>query len=381
MLDLRYSNFETNIFATISSLANEYNAVNLADSFPDIPVSPQLLNAFTSSISKSTKGFAPVYGLLSLRENISTKIKSLYGKQYSAEKEITITSGYTQALFATISAIIRENDEVILFEPSHDSYVAAIEVNGGRPVFAALKEPDFSIDWDVVQKMVTPKTKLIIINSPHNPTGMVFTELDMLRLQKLILGTKIMVLSDELFDHILFDGTTHQSVALYPKLAENSIIVSSLAESQFVPGWQLGYCVAPENIMKEIRKYQQIMIYSVNSMVQDAFAEVGFNKTEYSKISNVFQAKRNKFCAGLEGTRFKAIPSRSTYFQLISYKDICDETDKDFAIRLIKEFGVATLPISAFYHEKSKKRYLRVNIAQSDETLDLAIERLKKVEK
>lgn len=381
MLDLKYSNFETNIFAVISSLANEYNAINLADSFPDMPVSPKLIKAVTTNLSNSPKGFAPVYGLLSLRENISTKIESLYNLKYSAEKEVTITSGYTQALFSTISALIRENDEVILFEPSHDNYVSAIEVNGGRPVFASLKEPNYTIDWDEVQKMVTPKTRMIIINSPHNPTGMVMTELDMLRLQKLITGTKILVLSDELFDHVLFDDNLHQSVAHYPKLAEKSIIISSLAETEFVPGWQLGYCVAPEALMKEIRKYQQIMIYSVNAPLQYGFAEMAFNKSEHLKIAKLFQSKRDKFLAGLEATQFTAVPTQSSYFQLISYKEISDESDKDFAIRLIKEYGVATLPISAFYHEKSKKRHLRVNFAQSDEVLDRAIECLKKVTK
>ena len=379
MLDLKYSNFETNIFSIISSLASEYNAVNLADSFPCLPVSQKLALALNTNISKTTEGFAPVYGLLSLREKISHKIDTLYGKKYCAEKEIIITAGYTQALFSTISALIRENDEVIIFEPSHDNYVSAIEVNGGRPVFIPLKEPNFSIEWDEVQKVVTPKTKLIIINSPHNPTGMVMNELDMLRLQKLINGTKIMVLSDELFGHILYDGNTHKSVALYPKLAENSIIISSLSESEFVPGWQLGYCIAPTAIMKEIRKYQQIMIYSVNTPVQYAFDEAAFDKNEIEEFTKILQMKRDRFCAGLEGTKFNAIPTQSTYFQIISYKAVSDESDKDFAKRLITEFGVATLPISAFYHEKSKKRLLRVNFAQSDEMLDLALEQLKKV--
>ncbi len=379
MLDLKYSNYEKNIFSLISSLATEHNAINLADSFPNMPLSDKLKEAVTRNIISSTNGFAPVYGLLSLREKVSHKIETLYSKHYSAENEITISAGYTQALFAAISSMVRENDEVILFEPSHDNYVAAIEVNGGRPVFVPLKEPDFHIDWDEVQKMVTPKTKMIIINSPHNPTGSLLTELDMLRLQKLINGTKIVVLSDELFDHMIYDDAQHQSVALYPKLAENSIIVSSLAESQFVPCWQLGYCIAPANLMKEIRKYQQIMVYSVNSLMQQAFNELTFEKEEFRKIKATFQAKRDRLVHGIENSRFNIIATQSSYFQLISYKDISAESDKDFAIRLIKENGIATLPISAFYHEKSKKSALRLNFAQSDEVLDKAIERLKMV--
>ena len=381
MLDLRYSNFGINIFNTISSLADEYNAVNLANSYPDFPLNQPVIDAVNNSIAKSTRGFAPTQGLLSLRQNISEKYSSIFNKNYSAEDEITITAGYTQALFSAISAIIKENDEVILFEPSHDNYVSMVEVNGGRPVFAALKPTDFSIDWDSVQKMVTPQTRLIIINTPHNPTGTVMTELDMLRLQKLINGTKILVLSDELFDHVVYDGQFRHSVALYPKLAEKSIIVSSPAEANYVPGWQLGYCIAPAAITNEIRKHQQIMIYSVSSPMQHAFASIPFNKESYYSHAAIYQAKRERFCNGLEGSLFKVVPSQGSYFQILRYNDISKEADTDFAIRLIKEFGVATLPISAFYHEKSVKRELRVNFAQPDDVIDLALERLQKVGK
>ncbi len=379
MLDLRYSNFGINIFNTISSLADEYNAINLANSYPDLPINQTIVDAVNQTISKSFRGFAPTHGLLSLRQNIAEKYSSIFSKTYSADDEITITAGYTQALFSAISAIIKENDEVILFEPSHDNYVSMVEVNGGRPVFAALKPNDFTIDWDSVQKMVTPQTRLIIINTPHNPTGTIMTELDMLRLQKLINGTKILVISDELFDHVVYDSQLRQSVALYPKLAEKSIIVSSPSEANYLPGWQLGYCIAPAAITKEIRKHQQIMIYSVSSPIQHAFAEISFNKENYYKHAAIFQAKRERFCNGLEGSLFKVVPSQGSYFQILSYNDISKEADTDFAIRLIKEYGVATLPISAFYHEKSVKREIRVNFAQPDDVIDQALERLQKV--
>lgn len=317
------------------------------------------------------------YGLPELRENISLKISSLYGQKYSPENEITITSGSNQAFYAAIAALVGDGDEVILFEPANESYLPAILLNGAKPVYIPLKEPDFHVDWEEVIHMINGNTRVIIINTPHNPSGMVFTELDMLRLQKIITGTRIVVLSDECFEHITYDGYSHQSVSLYPKLVEKSVLINSFSYTCNVPGWNVGFCAAPESIMQGIRKVLNVMGNCVFAPFQVALASYITNKAEYSELGKLYQEKRDFFSGLMDShTRFVAVPSYGTFYQLYSFKNICDDRDKDVAKRLMNEFGVGTVPLSLYYHEKSKKQLLRFNFAQPNDVLTQIVERL-----
>ena len=367
---------ENSIVNAMSELGDSHNAINMAAGYTDFHCSPRLIELVQKHISEGINEFAPANGVLQLREKLARKIEELYGHQYNPETEITITAGATQAIFTTITALVREGDEVVIFEPAYDSYVPAIEINGGKPVYVPLKAPDFHIDWGEVQKLITSNTRMIIINTPHNPTGKVFSELDMLRLQKIINGTRIVVLSDEIFEHIVFNGESHQSVAMYPKLAERSIIISSFGETYHVSGWQIGYCAGPADVMNELRKVQQVMMQSVSSPFQWALSEFLDFREEYLQLSDYYRKKRDLFNELMTATRFKPILSHGTFFQLFSYEGITDESDKDFAIRLVKEAGVTTIPVSAFYHEKSKKHLLRFNFARTDEHLQMVADRL-----
>lgn len=333
----------------------------------------ELLKAAFSSFSAQS---VSAYGLPELRNQIALKISILYGHDYSPESEITITNGSNQALYAAIAALVGEGDEVILFEPANEAYLPSILLNGGKPVYISLKEPDFHIDWEEVMRMVNANTRMIIINTPHNPTGMVLTELDMLRLQKIINGTRIVVLSDESYEHIVFDGYSHQSVALYPKLAEKSVLINSFSHACHVPGWNVGYCAAPVALMQEIRRVLKVMGAGVYLPYQAVLAELVLKKEIYQGLSKFYQDKRDYFGSLIEShTRLVPIPTFGTFFQLLSYKNVCEEKDKDVAERLISEFGVSTAPISQFFHEKSKKLLLRINFAQPNEVLAQVVER------
>ncbi len=369
---------ENSIVKSMTELGNSYNAINMATGYTDFHCSPRLIDLVQKHISEGINEFAPADGVMALRKRVSQKIEDLYGHKYDPETQITITAGATQALFATITALIREGDEVLIFEPAYESYVPAIEINGGKPVYVTLKGPDFHIDWGEVQKIITSNTRMIIINTPHNPTGKVFTELDMLRLQKIINGTRITVLSDEIFEHMVYKEDSHQGVALYPKLAERSVIISSFGETYHVSGWQIGYCAGPANIMKELRKVQEVMMQSVSSPFQWALSEFLEYKEEYLHLAKFYEQKRDQFNELMSNTKFKPLISHGSFYQLFSYSDITDEPDKDFAVRLVKEAGVTTIPVSAFYHEKSKKHLLRFNFARTDEHLEEVARRLSK---
>lgn len=326
--------------------------------------------------SSSGKEVAP-FGILELRENVAQKISKLYGHVYSPENEITITSGSNQAFFSAISAFVGEGDEVIIFEPADESYLPSILLNGGKPVYISLKDPDFHIDWEEVMQMVNGNTRMIIINTPHNPTGMLLTELDMLRLQKIINGTRIIVLSDESFEHIIFDGLSHQSVSLYPKLSEKSILVNSFSYTCQVPGWNVGYCAGPVSLMVEIRKVLKVMGNNVYIPFQLALAAYISNRENYDKLGKFYQEKRDYFTVLMESlTRFVALPTYGTFFQLYSYKTINEERDMAVVQKLISKHGVGTAPISLFFHEKSKKPLLRFNFAQPAKVLAQIVERL-----
>ncbi len=368
----------TTIFTVMSRLATEHNAVNLSQGFPDFGVSPKLISLVDEHMRKGNNQYAPMPGVMALREAIAQKVENLYSAQYNPESEITITAGGTQALFTAISAWVKEGDEVIIIEPAYDSYAPAVELCGGRPVYVQLSYPDFTINWDNVKKLVNRNTRMIIINTPHNPTGSVLGAADMEKLEKLTRNTDIVILSDEVYEHIIFDGLEHQSVARYPKLAERSFIVSSFGKTIHATGWKIGYCLAPANLMNEFRKAHQYNVFSVNTPMQFALAEYILDKDTYLGLSDFYKQKRDTFNKLFKETKFKQKASKGTYFQLLDYSAITDEKDTDLAIRLTKEFGVAAIPISVFYHKPQDNKVLRFCFAKGDETLERAAEKLSK---
>ena len=323
--------------------------------------------------------YAPMPGLLSLRELIIEKTERLYGARYNADTEITITAGGTQAIFTALSSCITHGDEIIIFEPAYDSYAPAVKLLGGLVKPYELNAPDYEIDWEMVKKLFTANTKMIILNSPQNPTGCILSEKDIEALIKLTKDTDILILSDEVYEHIVFDGKKHLSVALYPELRERSFIVASFGKLLHTTGWKLGYCLAPENLMKEFRKVHQFNVFSVNTPMQAGIAEYLKDPGTYLELSAFFEKKRDVFRGLLSETRFKLLPCQGSYFQCVSYGHLTEEKDSDMAIRLIKEYGVASIPVSAFYTRNTNQQILRFCFAKKQETLEKAVERLVKL--
>jgi methionine aminotransferase len=367
---------QTSIFSVMSKLALEHNAINLSQGFPGFDCSPQLVKLVEKYMRKGLNQYAPMPGVQVLREAIAKKTEELYSISYDPETEITITSGATQALFTAIAALVRDGDEVIVIEPAYDSYVPAIELAGGKPVFFQLHPDTFSINWVEFQKLVNQRTRMILINTPHNPTGSTLSAADMLKLEKLTNKTDIVVLSDEVYEHILFDKLEHQSVARYPKLAERSLIVSSFGKTFHTTGWKIGYCLGPANLMAEFRKVHQFLVFSSNTPIQHAIAEYLENKEAYLQLPSFYQQKRDYFIQVFGQTKFGIKPSQGTYFQLLDYSKISKEKDTDFAIRLTKEFGVASIPVSVFYHKKTESKFLRFCFAKHQDELEKAAEKL-----
>ncbi|HXC07272.1 MAG TPA: methionine aminotransferase [Bacteroidia bacterium] len=362
----------TTIFTIMSRLANEYQAINLSQGFPDFSCDEKLQDLVYQSMRKGQNQYAPMAGILPLREKIAEKTEALYGATYDPETEITITAGGTQAIYTAITAMIREDDEVLVFEPAYDCYVPAIELNGGKAVFYQLHAPAYSIDWAEVQKLINHHTRMIILNTPHNPTGSILTAEDMQKLEKLIKGTDIVILSDEVYEHILFDGHEHQSVARYPGLADHSFIISSFGKTFHTTGWKMGYCLAPRNLMEEFRKVHQFLVFSVNTPTQYALAEYLKQESHYLELGVFYQQKRDYFNKLVAGSRFTCLPSAGTYFQLLGYKNISEEKDTEFAIRMVKEYGLASIPVSVFYHQPADFKVLRFCFAKQESTLEKA---------
>lgn len=370
----------TTIFTEMTMLANQHKAINLSQGFPDFDAAPELTELVNKYVNAGRNQYAHMAGAPELREAIAEKASAAYKVKVNAEKEVTVTSGATQALYTAITATIREGDEVLLFTPAYDSYAPAIELNGGIPIYVQLKHPTYHIDWEDVKKLISGRTRMIILNSPHNPTGRVLTKKDMQELQKLVRGTDILILSDEVYEHIVFDGMEHESVLKYPVLAERSFAVFSFGKTFHITGWKIGYCIAPANLMVEFRKVHQFMVFSVNHPVQLALAEyVKIYPDAYLKLGAFYQDKRDKFLAGLSDSRFTIEPSQGTYFQLLGYQNISDEHDVALAHRITKEFGVASIPISVFYHREVNNLVLRFCFAKADETLEKATEILCKI--
>ena len=367
------------IFTIMSKLANDHNAINLSQGFPDFDVHSDLVALVDKFMCSGHNQYAPMQGVRSLREEIAKKVLDLYHATYDPDSEITVTSGATEALFAAISAVVQQGDEVIILEPAFDSYVPVIKLNGGIPVYVEYKFPDYRIDWNDVRNVLSSKTRLIILNSPHNPTGTVFTDSDISELKHILQGTDVLILSDEVYEHIIFDGVRHESVALHPELFERSFVISSFGKTYHTTGWKIGYCLAPAPLSKEFQRVHQFLTFASNTPIQYAYAQFMKNKDVYLSLSAFYQKKRDKFLSLIGDSRFKALPCRGTYFQMLDYSAISDESDVEFSKRMTIEHGVASIPPSVFYHHQVDHKVLRFCFAKKDETLEKAAERLCKI--
>ena len=362
----------TSIFAIMSKLAVEHKAINLSQGFPDFPISGKLIGYVNKYMKMGYNQYAPMPGVQVLREMISKKTEKTYNIYYDPEKEINITAGATQAIFTIISTFVRDEDEVIVFEPAYDSYVPSVKLQGGLVKYATLKSPDYHIDWNQVPRLISSRTRMIIINTPHNPTGSVLKPEDLGKLENLLRNTDIIVLSDEVYEHLIYDGLRHESVCRYPDLASRSFVVGSFGKTFHATGWKLGYVLAPENLMAEFRKVHQFNVFACNTPIQHAMAEFLQNKSNYENLSRFYQQKRDYFLKLIESSRFNPIPSHGTYFQLLDYSRITDEKETNFAVRLVKEYQIASIPVSVFYHRMTDRKVLRFCFAKTDETLEKA---------
>ncbi|MEZ2351557.1 methionine aminotransferase [Caballeronia sp. RCC_10] len=362
-------NVGTTIFTVIGQLADEHDALNLSQGAPNFACDPKLVEGVTRAMQAGHNQYSPMAGVLALREAIAVKTQKLYGAQYDPGTEVTVVASASEGLYATISALVHPGDEVIYFEPSFDSYAPIVQLQGATPVAIKLSPADFSIDWDEVAAAVTPKTRMILVNTPHNPTGSAFTPVDIERLTAITRGTKIVVLSDEVYEHVVFDGALHHGMARYPELAERSVIVSSFGKSYHVTGWRVGYCLAPAALTAEIRKVHQFMTFSADTPMQMAFAEALADESSYLHLGRFYQHKRDVLARALEGSRFELLPSAGSFFMLARYSAISDERDSDFVLRLIREARVATIPLSAFYTDGTDNRLIRLSFAKDDDTL------------
>ena len=363
----------------MSALAAELGAINLSQGFPDYDCSPELVELVSKAMKNGHNQYAPMPGLMALREQIAIKTEKLYGAVYNPDTEITVTAGGTQAIFTAISAAIHPNDEVIIFEPAYDCYAPAIKLMGGVVKSLELDPPDYRIAWDMVKRLINGKTKMIILNSPHNPTATILRKEDIDELSALVKNQDILILSDEVYEHLIYDGETHHSMARYPELQQRSFIVSSFGKTFHATGWKMGYCLAPAYLMAEFRKIHQFLVFSVNAPMQHAIAEYLKDENTYLSLPAFFQQKRDYFREGLKGSRFKLLPCSGSYFQSVSYDGITDEKDTEYAIRLTKEIGVASIPVSVFYRQGTDSHILRFCFAKRQETIDKAVDRLLKV--
>jgi len=356
----------------MSSLANEHKAINLSQGFPNFDCAPRLRQLVEYYLQNGYNQYAPMAGVPLLRERLAEKAKNLYGSSINPNTEITITAGATQAIFTAISAFVKPGDEVILIEPAYDSYGPSVVLNGGVVVNYQLTAPDYKIDWEAFAKLISDKTRMIIFNTPHNPTGTILQEVDLLTLQRLTEGTDILLLSDEVYEHLVYDGADHQSVLRYPKLFERTLATYSFGKTFHSTGWKIGYCIAPENLMKEFRKVHQFNVFSVNTPLQYAIADYLQDAESYLSLNQFYQQKRDFFLQAIAGSRFRPITCQGTYFQLLDYSSISEEKDTDFAKRMTIEFGVASIPVSVFYSDERDEKVVRLCFAKTEETLEQA---------
>jgi len=360
----------------MTRMANENGAVNLSQGFPDFPVDPKLLEKVKENIDNANHQYAPMPGALVFREKLNDISAATFGHRYDAQTEITITAGATQALATAIATTIREGDEVILFSPAYDSYIPMIELHGGTPITVKLLHPNYQVDWDQLKRVLSHRTKMIIINSPHNPSGRLWQKEDYEKLQEIVSNSNILILADEVYEHLVFDPSEKRSVRQFPELRKRSFVVGSLGKTIHVTGWKIGYCMAPERLMKEFQKVHQYQVFSVNHPLQWALADY-LKDYDLDAVGNMYAEKRAYLAQALtEKTKLKALKSEGTYFQLVDYSAVSDLKDREFAEWLCKEIGVAGIPLSPFYREATDNKVLRLCFAKDQSTLDAAIEKL-----
>lgn len=369
----------TSIFSVMSQLAAEHNAINLSQGFPDYDCDPKLIALVADAMKNGHNQYAPMAGIPALRELVADKVNFLYGSNYHPDDEVTITAGGTQAIFTALTACIQPGDEVIIFEPAYDAYAPTIRMLGGLVKSYEMTPPEYIIDWEMVKKLFTSSTKMIILNSPHNPTGTVLKEEDIQALIKLTKNTDVLILSDEVYEHLVYDDEKHRSLALYPELRERTFIVASFGKLLHTTGWKTGYCLAPANLMKEFRKIHQFNVFSVNTPMQVGIANYLKDPSTYMGLADFFVQKRDLFRNLLSHTKFKMLPCSGSYFQCVTYEAISDEEDTVIAKRLITDFGVASIPVSAFYIRNTDHHVLRFCFAKKQDTLEKSVERLMKL--
>ncbi|MEZ4793525.1 MAG: methionine aminotransferase [Gelidibacter sp.] len=365
-------NVGTTIFTVMSGLANQHNAINLSQGFPNFKSDQKLMDLVTKAMNSGYNQYAPMAGSMELRVAIANKFDRLYNSSYNPDTEITVTAGATQAIYTIISAFIRPNDEVVIFRPAYDCYDPAIELNGGKTISIQLEAPNYSVDWNEVAKKINSNTKMVIINTPQNPSGTVFSKDDMLKLQDLLKGTDIILLSDEVYEHIIFDGEQHQSACLFPDLKSRSFVVASYGKTFHNTGWKVGYCCAPKELMQEFQKVHQFNVFSVHHPTQKGLADYLQEPKHYLELSEFYQQKRDLFLSLIKDSRFKITPAKGTYFQVLDYSNITQEYDLDFAKKLTVDHKLASIPMSVFNVDGLDNKVLRFCFAKTDETLKQA---------
>jgi len=369
----------TTIFTVMSALAAEHGAVNLGQGYPDYAMSEELIELVNKAMRDGFNQYVPMQGYLPLREALAEKIQYLYGMSVNPDTQITITPGGTYAIYTSLTTVLRPGDEVIIFEPAYDSYIPNVEVNGAVPILIELKFPDYKINWDAVRAKISPRTKMIMLNSPHNPTGSVLSEQDMNELRSVVQGTNIFVCSDEVYEHLIFDNIAHQSILRYPDLMERSFVCFSFGKVYHCTGWKLGYCIASAELTKEFRKIHQFNCFACHTPSQVALSNFLSDRNSYLSLSSFMQKKRDHFVSLMTNTRFDLLKSSGSYFLCASYHEISDESDRDFSIRITKEYRVTTIPVSVFYRSGTDHNVVRFCFAKKNETLEAAVERLAKI--
>src|SRR5262245_14444885 len=367
------------IFAVMTRLANEHGAINLSQGFPDFDCDPALVEAVARAMRAGNNQYAPMPGVLALREAIAHKAQQCYGAKVDPQSEVQIVCGATAGLYATLTAFVQPGDEVILFEPCYDSYVPVIRLSGGTPVFVSLRYPDYRVDWDEVKRAMTPRTRAVLVNTPHNPTGVAWTADDMRHLAALVDGTDILLIGDEVYEHVIFDGRRHESLLRHPELAARACVISSFGRTFHTTGCKVGYCVAPQPVLAEVQRVHQFMTFTVHTPSQIAFAGFVTRDPAAAALAAFYQRKRDLFLRLIDGSRFKPLACEGTYFQLLDYSAIARETDREMAMRFITEHGVASIPCSAFLYKDPGGPVLRFCFAKKDETLHAAAERLRRI--
>lgn len=372
-------NIGTTIFTVMSGLANQVGAINLSQGFPNFDPSERLQRLVAEHMARGANQYAPMPGIPLLRERIAEKIGRMYGATVNPDTEITVTAGGTQAIFCAIAAFVRPGDEVILLEPCYDSYRPSVETVGGTVVTHSLAAPDYRVDWNELAKRITPRTRMLCINTPQNPTGTILREADMLKINEMLRDTDIVLMSDEVYEHLIFDGEKHASALRYPELYARTLAIYSFGKTYHNTGWKMGYCVAPPELTREFRKVHQFNVFSANHPMQAAFADFMTEPSEYLGLPDFYQQKRDAFLQAMSATRFRPLPCAGTYFQLFDYSGISDESDLAFCKRLTTEYGVAAIPVSAFFTDLKDEKVIRLCFAKTPDLLERAGEKLARV--